>query len=94
MADGRSCLVKEPFRVFDQLPDGFWAQCVSYPFALCKKAFSTRVASLVFESKASLDTRQGILLENVGALLSCQTSTRNLFAFIVKDLAPNWINLS
>lgn len=31
--------------------------------------------------------RQGILLENVGALLSCQTDTRKVFTFILQAWA-------
>ena len=68
--DARSRLVEEPFKTHDRLPHS------SVP----EKQWPGWSVRLIMRP-----VRRAILLENVGALLSCQEMTRALLAFIFKD---------
>lgn len=70
MADERSGLLREPFRVSDRCPRLWGAE---------------ETVEIHLEIAILCALRKAILLENVGALLSCQRKTRATLAYIFQD---------
>lgn len=71
--DSRSNLVSHPFRIYDRTPGAFETQ-QSFMFSGgCACFFNGHLS-------------RGILLENVGAILSKNKKTRKLLGYIVKEL--------
>ena len=68
--DCRSKLVEEPFKTYDRLSRPSGPETIYY----------CNIGMLIISKPA----RRGIVLENVGALLSGQEGTRGLLAFIFK----------
>lgn len=72
LTDPRSGLVKDTFKVYDDLPEALEAQLFNRSkLAMASVAVGPRVA---------------LMLENVGALLSSHVETRKVWAFILKAL--------
>lgn len=77
LEDSRSSLVKEPFRVYDELEKPFFTQRHWLYKRLTNFLMSCHHSSWRFLRKA-------LLLENVAGLLSSNSETRKLFLYILK----------
>ena len=84
MRDGRSSLIREIFRIYDFLPrasDAWRGHKPDFIFAGQCRADVEQCRSISFL------LRRGLVLENVGALLSSQNNCRMVFNYVEKDPA-------